>query len=41
MKIFRRRKFEGDMDTELGFHLDAHIDDVAKPGDSSAWTSFG
>src|SRR5206468_3934849 len=25
MKIFRRKKFESDMDAELGFHVDAYI----------------
>jgi predicted permease len=32
MKIFRRKKFEGDMDTEIGFHLDAYIDDLVRSG---------
>jgi len=32
MKIFRRKKFESDMDTELGFHVDAYIDDLVRSG---------
>ncbi len=32
MKIFRRKKFESDMDVELGFHVDAYIDDLVRSG---------
>jgi predicted permease len=32
MKIFRRKKFECDMDTELGFHLDAYVEDLVRSG---------
>ena len=32
MKIFRRRKFESDMDAELRFHIDAYIDDLLRSG---------
>ncbi len=32
MKIFRRKKFESDMDTELGFHVDAYVDDLIRSG---------
>jgi len=32
MKLFRRKKFESDMDTELGFHVDAYVDDLVRSG---------
>ncbi len=32
MKPFRRKKFERDMDTELGFHIDAYIEDLVRSG---------
>jgi predicted permease len=32
VKIFRRKKFESDMDVELGFHVDAYIDDLVRSG---------
>jgi hypothetical protein len=32
MKIFRRKKFESEMDTELGFHIDAYVDDLVRSG---------
>jgi macrolide transport system ATP-binding/permease protein len=32
MKLFRRKKFEAEMDDELRFHLDAYIDDLVRLG---------
>jgi predicted permease len=32
MRIFRRRKFESDMDVELRAHIDAYIDDLVRSG---------
>ncbi|SPE26075.1 conserved membrane hypothetical protein [Candidatus Sulfopaludibacter sp. SbA3] len=32
MSIFRRKKFESDMATELGFHMEAYIDDLVRSG---------
>src|SRR5580704_11217250 len=32
MKIFRRKKFETDMDSELAFHLAAYIEDLVRSG---------
>lgn len=32
MKIFRRRRFEAEMDAELRFHLDAYIEDLVRSG---------
>src|SRR5713226_6176126 len=32
MKIFRRKRFESDMDAELGFHIDAYINDLVRSG---------
>jgi hypothetical protein len=32
MKIFRRKRFESDMHVELGFHVDACIDDLVRSG---------
>ncbi len=32
MKIFRRKNFESDMDTELRFHIASYIDDLVRSG---------
>ena len=32
MKIFRRKKFENEMDTELRFHIASYIDDLIRSG---------
>jgi predicted permease len=32
MKIFRRKKFERDMDAELSFHVSAYVDDLIRSG---------
>ena len=32
MRIFRRKKFESEMETELGFHIDAYIEDLVRSG---------
>ena len=32
MKIFRRKKFESDMDVELGFHVAAYVEDLVRSG---------
>jgi predicted permease len=32
MKLFRRKKFESDMDAELSFHIAAYIDDLVRNG---------
>jgi hypothetical protein len=32
MKIFRRKKFESDMAAELGFHIDAYVEDLIRSG---------
>jgi hypothetical protein len=32
MKISRRKKFETDMDVELGFHVNAYIADLVRSG---------
>jgi hypothetical protein len=32
VKIFRRKKFERDMAAELGFHVDAYVDDLVRAG---------
>jgi MacB-like periplasmic core domain len=32
MKIFRRKKFESDMDAELRFHVDTYVDDLVRSG---------
>ena len=32
MKIFRRKKFESDMDAELRFHVSAYVDDLIRSG---------
>ncbi len=32
MKISRRKKFESDMDVELGFHVDAYVEDLVRSG---------
>jgi hypothetical protein len=32
MSIWRRKKFESDMDVELEFHIDAYIDDLVSSG---------
>jgi hypothetical protein len=32
VKFFRRQRFESDMDAEIGFHIDAYIDDLVRSG---------
>ena len=32
MKIFRRKRFESDMDAEFQAHLDAYADDLVRRG---------
>ncbi|HLK66361.1 MAG TPA: ABC transporter permease [Bryobacteraceae bacterium] len=32
MKIFRRHQFESEMETELGFHIQAYIEDLVRSG---------
>jgi hypothetical protein len=32
MKIFRRKNFESEMDTELRFHIASYIDDLMRSG---------
>ena len=32
MSFWRRKKFESDMDVELGFHIDAYVDDLVRSG---------
>jgi predicted permease len=32
VSFWRRKKFESDMDVELGFHIDAYIDDLVRSG---------
>ena len=36
MKLFRRRKFESDMETELRFHIAARVEDLVRSGMSRA-----
>jgi hypothetical protein len=38
MKIFRRRKFESDMDCVLRFRVDAYVDDLVRSGVNRAET---
>jgi len=32
VKIFRRKRFESDMDAELGFHIETYVDDLVRSG---------
>ncbi|MFN0102687.1 MAG: ADOP family duplicated permease [Bryobacteraceae bacterium] len=32
MRLFRRQRFENDMDAELRFHIDAYVDDLVRSG---------
>ena len=32
MSFWRRKKFESDMDVELGFHIDAYVEDLVRSG---------
>jgi predicted permease len=32
MKLWHRKKFESDMDIELGFHVDAYVEDLVRSG---------
>jgi hypothetical protein len=32
MNVFRRKKFESEMETELGFHIDAYVEDLVRSG---------